>query len=568
MTVSLSESPGIGKILIENRFSVPNHQRDYSWSQEQIAEFIDDIVEAYKIPDRVYFMGLMVFLSKNHNELIVLDGQQRLATAVMLYSGVRRWLAKRHDHQVDAADIQRDYIGRRELGETTLQPRLTLNSANEQCFNDYIVHAVEIDVLQSYLSGLKKRDRNRKLVEGAIYINHRVETITQKFSNDEDAAKYLFGMINYLREQVGVVKLVVPSEDMAYTIFETLNDRGLELSPLDLVKNHLFGRAAGHSAARLKALEERWAQMMQTLSSVRSDNFLKAFWTSRHGRIRTRSLFSDFKATYKQQPETNQLSMEMLATAEQYAALENADDPVWSSNSEAVRRNVRSLKQVGSQQVHPVMLSAMARMNDKELERILRMLEVCIVRYMLVGSGNTGNFETTCAILARKIYAKEVTTASAAFHEIRSLYPDDSDFQTAFAMKEEENNQRAHYYLRKIETELQRRLGLEMGAELEPALLTVEHILPRHPSSDWSQELSDFTFMADDFTYRLGNMCLLSSVNKKLGNKSFADKKAAYMKSKLEITKAIVRYQDWDPINITARQEEMAKIAVDVWRFQ
>jgi hypothetical protein len=73
-----------------------------------------------------------------------------------------------------------------------------------------------------------------------------------------------------------MVTLFVQSEDLAFTIFETLNDRGLELSPLDLVKNFLFSRVS-NDAAMLRDMEDRWTQMMSTLANVRADNFLKAF---------------------------------------------------------------------------------------------------------------------------------------------------------------------------------------------------------------------------------------------------------------------------------------------------
>ncbi len=131
-----------------------------------------------------------------------------------------------------------------------------------------------------------------------------------------------------MRDKVSVVKLSVGSEEAAYTIFETLNDRGLDLSPLDLVKNHLFSKADEKSQDAVRDMEERWAQMMATLSNVRADNFLKAFWTTRHGRIRSVDLFGAFKKEYGTSDTAIDLSVDMLAASEQYAAIDSADDPV------------------------------------------------------------------------------------------------------------------------------------------------------------------------------------------------------------------------------------------------
>jgi hypothetical protein len=174
----------------------------------------------------------------------------------------------------------------------------------------------------------------------------------------------------------------------------------------------------------------------------------------------------------------------MLAAAEQYAALETADDPVWAPYSNGTRSLVRALK-IGSQQAHPVILAALTRFDPDQMDRLLRLLEVCVVRYLHIGAGNTGRFETTCAILARKIYAREVTTATATYAELGVVYPADPEFRQAFLTKEEENNQKAQYFLRRLEIEAQRVASGAMPGELEPGTLTVEHILPRNPGSEW-----------------------------------------------------------------------------------
>jgi hypothetical protein len=371
-----------------------------------------------------------------------------------------------------------------------------------------------------------------------------------------------------MRDNVGAVKLVVPSEEMAYTIFETLNDRGLELSPLDLVKNHLFAGGAAHSPARVRLMETRWTQMMQTLANVRVDQFLKAFWTSRHGRIRTRNLFDEFKKQYPDSDAANDLSIDMLSAAEQYAALETADDPVWAPHSAATRNLVRVLKVIGSQLSHPVMLAALARFDSTQMERLLRLLEVIIVRYLHIGAGNTGRFETTCAILARKIYASEVTTATQARAELDGVYPSDPDFRQAFLNKEEENNQKAQYFLRRLEMEARRVASGSMPGELEPGTLTVEHILPRNPGAEWELAISEDPDIVEDCVFRLGNLCLLTEVNRRLAREPFAEKVKTYAVSELHTTREIAAQAEWTRRQIEARQTQMATSAVTVWRFE
>ena len=92
MTLPLSETPtvGLGQFIKEARFHVPSHQRDYSWKEEYVKQFIDDITQALKENENLYFCGLMVFITKDDNpSLQVLDGQQRLATTLMIMSAIR-----------------------------------------------------------------------------------------------------------------------------------------------------------------------------------------------------------------------------------------------------------------------------------------------------------------------------------------------------------------------------------------------------------------------------------------------------------------------------------------------
>jgi hypothetical protein len=258
----------------------------------------------------------------------------------------------------------------------------------------------------------------------------------------------------------------------------------------------------------------------------------------------------------------------MVEAAEQYAALDTADDPVWSPYSEGTRRTVRALKIIGSKQAHPVMLAGLKHFTPHEMERLLRLLEILIVRYIVVGGGNPGRFETTCAIVARKIFAEGLTTAGQAMQEFRTVYPTDAQFQSAFQSKQERSNQKVQYLLRALEAE---EIRLQKGAfagELVPGNLTVEHVLPKAPGEGWSDVLAADPAVHEECLFRVGNMCLLTGINKELGSESFEVKKAVYATSDLIITKEIANVAEWNRKSIEHRQAHLAKLAAAVWRFQ
>ncbi len=469
------------------------------------------------------------------------------------------------------------FIGRSELGQKASEPRIVLNSANHQTFLDYIVKTVPTTDIKSHLNKLKKYDRNRKMLEAAIYCHERIAAYA-KDHVPEQVAKRLFDLVTYFRNLVAAGRLNVKDEETAFTIFETLNDRGVELSPLDLVKNFLFRRASKQSVQRLRDMEDRWIQLMSTLSTVKADSFLKAFWTSRHGRIQATNLFGQFKRHNDEADAALSASMDMLAVAEQDAALETSDDPVWAPYSPIAREHVRSLKLLGARQTHPILLAALTCFEPAEMERLLRLLEAVIVRYQLIGGGRTGRLEIECARLAQCVYAREivdaagtrpVTRASDVHREFREVYPSDQVFEELFALARESNNQKAVYMLRALEREKRKRDAQARAVENEPGSLTLEHIFPKNPSQTWAQAMKDDLSLKEDCTYRLGNMCLMVAAdNRDAGRLSFDKKKQLYKQSTIGWTYSVSEYPTWGRAEIESRQAAMAKLAISAWRFQ
>jgi hypothetical protein len=568
MTAEIAEAPaaGIGKLLQDNRFVVPNHQRDYSWTEHEVGQLLDDVLDAMDKGFNEYFLGLMVFMRSNAGQLIVLDGQQRLASVVIILSAIRNWLGEYTEFQAESATVQERFIGSREFGEKAITPNLTMNAANNQTFTDYVVSQVPIADILATRDKLKPQDRNRRLLDAAVYAHRRIRTLVDSLASKEAASQHFFRLLKYLREKASVVRLTVSSESAAFTIFETLNDRGLDLSPLDLVKNYLFSKV--DSAVRMRDLEARWTQMMATLANVKPDKFLVAFWTSRHGRIRSTDLYDAFKRQYDNTQKAVECSIDLVEAAEQYAALSSSEDPVWAPFSSDARQCVRSLSVLGGQPTHPVILAALKKMEVSEVERLLRLLEILIVRYQVIGSGNTGRFETTCAIAARNIFAGKVRTASEAFEQLREVYPNDNEFKAAFAIKSGLPNQKAQYLLRGLEREARRQSKGIMADELHAGVLTVEHILPKTGGEAWRGIMDADPDLVDDSAERLGNLTLLTNVNQTLGRKGFPEKKEAYAASDLEITKKLADSERWDRQTIEHRQAWMAKLAAQAWRFQ
>jgi hypothetical protein len=153
---------------------------------------------------------------------------------------------------------------------------------------------------------------------------------------------------------------------------------------------------------------------------------------------------------------------------------------------------------------------------------------------------------------------------------IKDVLPNDDQFREDFKTKQEKNNQKARYLLASLETQARRASrGAVAAAELEPSRisLTLEHIFPRSPGEKWSSLQAKEPEFADDYTYRLGNLCLLTGVNRALGNKGFDRKRKVFAESDLLLTRDIAAYKEWDREAVEKRQAYMARLAAAYWRF-
>ena len=569
MSTAPSGSPtvGLGRFIKENRFVVPSHQRDYSWTSEYVREFLKDIEDAVAHNRENYFCGLMVFTEDSPILYKVLDGQQRLATTLMLFSAIRNWLGGFSEFQEWRHQVG-EYLGSRELGASQVQPKLTLTNANNEAFQRYVTASVPLSEIEKALRAKAVNNRSDTLLKAVIDVNRHITMQAAIYSSPEEAKDYFLKLLQFLTHKVEIVRFALTSDAAAYTIFETLNDRGLELSPLDLVKNYLFSQAEKYRAGSLAEFEERWTEMMTLLSSSRADSFLRAFWSSRHGKPEGAKLFASVKRAYAIPTALYNLSVDLRRDAERYAALFSSSDPIWSEYSARAKGSIDALGVMGFSQAYPMVLSALGKFAKTEMERLLWLIECVAVRHQLIGKGRPGRVESLGGKAAKEIYDGKVTTASAVFASIRELYVPDDEFRLAFETHEESSGRKIRYLLSALEVEAVSRDNSTLDDELIPYAVTVEHIFPRSSYGDWKMVADADDQWDGRKVIRLGNLCLLPGINHTLGNKAFSQKRSVYNRSALKLTKAVAEYSTWGREEIEARQKHLAKLAVSAWHFQ
>lgn len=559
-SVKVSSEIGIGhealaNILKTQELSMDSNQRSYAWEKENVKELFQDLQEAIAKNEPEYFLGsIVVTRSEGH----VVDGQQRLATTAILLAAMRDFLLESKDES-RASDIERDYLFRRDFKTQEVITRLTLNGRDNDFFKKRILsrpgtpeRQVQPDV---------NRDSHQRLIQAAEVAKERIKLITKPFAVNLQAEK-LAEWIDYLLTKARVIEITVPDDANAYTIFETLNDRGVDLSISDLLKVNIFNV----SDDRFKEAETRWESMTGTLEAVGGEDLTKTYirhlWVAMKGPTRERELLSEIKTNLTSKQSAVDLATELAENAKFYTAILNPNHPEWNNNK-TLQSLVTDLSSLGAIQVRPLLLAIMKRFQSSEREAALRSLVSWSVRFLIYGGAGGGTLERHYAERAASIWNAKIATTKALTDDMIKILPSDVEFADAFATARVSRGHLARYYLRALELQT---LGKDpcMIPNPDTDAVSLEHVLPEKPDGSWNikPDVAEATYK------RIGNLALLSTpINNstEVANNGFPIKKPFLAAAPFELTKQIAASTGWGPDQITERQKQLANLAVKTW---
>lgn len=554
-TVNLNEVFANGK-----KYRVPIFQRDYSWQEENWDELWEDIV-AVKRHGHPHYMGAIVLQALGQDSYTVIDGQQRLATLSILALAV----IQRLQDLIDEGNEPEQNKERKELNvsryvrakdEVSLHysSKLFLNENNDSFYQTSLVN------LQKPINLHRQKDSNKLLWRAFEYFYGKVKDYFGVEVSGE-------GLAAFIRDQVAekmlFIQILVEDELNAYTVFETLNARGLELTTTDLLKNYLLSLSSTSDLDQ-KIAKEQWERIVRIIDLDAFPKFLRYYWNSRNEFVTKERLFKALRGTVIKKDEAFGLLNELEQTAGVYAALEDSNDDLWAGNKD-IRKHILELKLFNVTQCYPLLLVAYEKLSIPEFERILRACVVISFRYNVIGGQNPKVQEGVYNKVARKIFTRAFTKAAQVERELKEVYLSDEEFVPAFSTKTF-NAKRSRTLVRYILYSLENQLA-STAYNYEDDFGTIEHILPENPGIEWEQFFKPEE--QTNFMFRLGNYTLLEAGknNTECQNDLFSEKLPIYQTSKYLITNRI-SYPEWTPSQVRSRQEQMAKWAKSVWQIQ
>lgn len=555
-----SHAISLGSLLTSENccLKVPPFQRDYSWTKVEVEQLWNDIVSTLEENRTEHFMGAIVVNSSENPESLI-DGQQRLATISLLLCAIRD-LAKESGDTKLSTKISERYLGSESLWEDEIEPKLILNETNDQFYRGNIIEGEGFKAISSLLKGRSIDKSNRLLLSAYVQLYNNLK---QRSSKIGDLGITLKQITECIQNRLTIINIAVADEANAYLIFETLNDRGLELSVADLLKNYLFSR----SDNRISEVKKKWEEINRSIKRFDIKKFIRHYWLSHEGIIREKELYQGLRSKIRSQSDVINFVNQLHKSAEIYGALADPQSVYWGRYDQKFRDDLEKLLTFKVNLCYPILLTTAESLPEDFLPKVLRMLVVFSFRYNTICELSPTTLEKHYSETAIFIRRQKPKSVKRIFEKLSKIYPGDKQFQKSFASKSfsKSSNRLARNVL--IELNNYRQESKELITNPNSSELNLEHILPQRPDQVWSSLYSESEI--EDYIYRLGNMTLLeSSSNRNLGNLSFDDKcESAYRHSRLEITRGILEYPIWGPEQIRERQEDMAKDAVHIWRL-
>ena len=540
-------------------YRVPPFQRDYSWQDDDWTELWQDIMNVLSGQESSHYMGYLVLKSSLPKTVDVIDGQQRMTTLSLLVLAVLRCLDDLIRERVDPErntkrleQLRSSYIGYLDPVSLVTKPKLILNRHNDFFYREKLVALQRIQP-----RGLKVAERHLRKASEWFY-----QKVAATYGVSKDGAA-LAKFIDDLADKLLFAAIYVTDELNAYKVFETLNARGVRLSPTDLLKNYLFSVVdrEDHSEQNLETLERYWEEIVEQLGSEDFSAFLRVYWNSRHDFVREAELFKTISSAVRERGAVFELVRRMKDDLNIYLALINPSaDTTWSPEQ---RRYLEDLNLYGIRQLLALLLASRRHMDDGEFTKLLRACCVITLRYSIISGQANNLLESNYSVASRRVASGELGNASEVLQAIRAVYVSDEIFERNFVEKDISPQGRGVKLAKHILFAIERHLsGISHSADAPT--YTLEHVLPENPQEKWP-EFSDDEH--EESVYKIGNLTMLgASANRGLGNAVFARKREVFATSEFQITGRLAGYATWTKIEIAEHQKWLAQQAKAVWR--
>lgn len=583
----------------KNHYIVPQYQREYVWKDNNVQQLLDDIYSEYSGKNSSeYFIGSIVVWGESNNNFEVIDGQQRLTTLFIALCA----LANIHRENNDNSHLK--YV---EL----LLVSPTYNS-DSFAFDQHLILQYEDSnkILEVLLNGADNTEMletysKSKNTEAIENIFKAYKFIKEYFSekNNDDFLKFS----DYFLHKVVFMQIKTPSISDALKIFETINERGVGLNPMDLLKNLIFMQL---SSSDFEKLNSKWKSITALLEKNKQkplrfiryfimSNFIVKDTSKEADVIREDEIYSWIKrheneCNYKKDPFG--FVDKIQENASSYVKFFNTN-----TDSRDINLAIENIKNLGGPAFsqHYVMLLAAKELPEELFVYFTNQVEKLILYYFVTKTQAKvweAKFSRWADGLREVIKSNNQSTKLNEFinnYFIPEQERLENEFRSMFLNLRLDSLQKykIKYILAKISKHVDSiRLGEKGDQGLSYYLkqeVEIEHILPNSPTKDLL-ELFGGEEIYNSYKNKLGNLTLLEKPhNIVAGRERFSEKISLYEQSNFYLTRSIVKkenvgnnssvtrtnerlieFKDWSSDSIDKRQKMLLELALEIWKIK
>ncbi|WP_426954164.1 DUF262 domain-containing protein [Muricoccus radiodurans] len=566
-------------------YAVPDYQREYVWKTEQVEQLLSDVLGEMPLrpqdgPPAEYFIGSIVVCLNDSGVLDLIDGQQRMTTLFVILCAIRDRLLALKDTVETPINAQLSSQSMDDWGQSRHRYRLDLQYADAQGVLAKLVGREQIN-------GKFTTRSAENIVNAHLTAS---QFLVREFGNDAGRVRAFYA---YLINRVKLIRIKTDGVAKALKIFETVNDRGLSLDSMDLLKNLLFVRAKQTEFSNLKSV---WDELQKELrrSGEKPLRFLRYFILSRYAAEQLRE-----DAIYewlKKNEEKVGFGKDPIAFAKELVNAARAYTRFLAGRGEddQARPALESMRILGGSAAkqHLILLMAASHLPTALFDRLAREIENLFFTYVITREP-TRDFERDFARWAPEVKAVKTAEDLDALIEKRFRLARaalSTRFSDAFGRLGARDLQayRLRYLLAKLAQAVEvNAFGETEGTRwlkryAEGSAYEIEHIFPVTASAACIAQFGDDS---GAWTQRLGNLVLVEQgINSALGNQPFSSKRPVYAQSQLLLTRSITdrpkvgvntkinaavskldHFAVWTPAEVEMRQAQLADLAKVVW---
>lgn len=578
------------QLLSENDnsiFEIPAYQREYAWGKDQWDALFDDLLQADV--GTGHFFGSIIFVNNtkfalNETNLQLVDGQQRMTTMSLLMLALYKQLEPRRS-ELDEEQLSDVVALRRMLVlKNPSRPRLSLQKQSSNAADyQFLLNQAGFDVEKPTIRSVG----NRKLSRALSHLSQRIEQYIG--DNSDDQVNQLFDLFDRLKNAI-LVAIEVKSYSDAFVLFESLNNRGMPLTPIDLIKTSFLALADKSDEFVLEKTYDAWSEWIDELGNGYSnqERFFRQFYNAFKSKwdmavpgapIATRSrLIKIYDALINRDLEVFMERMNRAIRA--YGLITRASEG--TDSKPGLARHISNLARAQAAPGYMLVMYLLVckeelGLSDDDIGAVVRFLTKFFVRRNVTNTPPTYDLDRIFVRIVDLIESEGGDPVTIIIRELLSESASDAVFKEKLSgALYDENAAMVRVLLiaveersKTIETMVDFWKQDSINGKKEQYIWTIEHIFPQGDKipDAWVEMLGGAGPAEDVYrknVHLLGNLTI-TGYNSSLGNKSFAEKRDRQdssgrytgYKNGLYLNSELAHRDDWTGEAIEARTEAL-----------